>query len=68
MSHLANHQLKASAVPIVPLEQPMNNIKYPIYTQFVPTQQNTPLTQSVSMNGFQKSINGKDTSKKNNNN
>ncbi len=63
MTQLANHQLKSSLPLMAPLEQPMSNLKHPIYTQFAPTQQNTPLTQSLSMNGLQKSFNGKDTSK-----
>ena len=61
MSHLPNQLLKSS-LPLV--DQSMNYMNQSALPQFVPTQQNTPLTQSMSMNGLQKSQNGKDTSKK----
>ena len=60
MSQLPNQLLK-SPLPLV--DQSMNYMNQSALPQFVPTQQNTPLTQSLSMNGLQKSFNGKDTSK-----
>jgi hypothetical protein len=64
MTHLPNQLLKSSLPLVVPADQSMNYINQSALPQFVPTQQNTPLTQSMSMNGLQKSQNGKDTSKK----
>ena len=63
MSQLPNQILKSSLSHIVPVDQSMNYINQSSLPQFVPTQQNTPLTQSMSMNGIQKPQNGKDTSK-----
>ena len=63
MSQLPNHLLKSSMPISPPMDQSMNYLKHSQYPQFVPAQQNTPLTQSMSMNFIQKSQNGKDTSK-----
>jgi hypothetical protein len=63
MSQLPN-QLYKSSLPLgAPMDQSINYLNQGPLPQFVPTQQNTPLTQSMSMNGIQKPINGKDTSK-----
>ena len=63
MSQLPSQLLKSSLPLGVPSAQSMNYLNQSSLPQFVPTQQNTPLTQSMSMNGVQKSQNGKDASK-----
>ena len=63
MSQLPNQLLKSPLPSVAPGDQSMNYLNQSSLPQFVPTQQNTPLTQSMSMNGLQKAQNGKDTSK-----
>ena len=63
MSQLPNQLLKSSIPLVVPVNKSVNYSNHPPLSQYVPTQQNTPLTQSMSMNGLQKPQNGKDTSK-----
>jgi hypothetical protein len=63
MTQLPNQLLKSSIPLVVPVNKSANYSNHPPLSQYVPTQQNTPLTQSMSMNGLQKSQNGKDTSK-----
>ena len=63
MTQFPNHLLKSGVSLIGSMDQSINYINQPPLPQFVPTQQNTPLNQSISMNGGQKPQTGKDTSK-----
>ena len=63
MTQIANQQLKSSIPHIMSGEQSTNYMNQNISGQYTSTQNNTPQTQSISQNGFQKPQNGKDTSK-----
>ena len=62
MTQIPNQQLKSSLPHIMSGDQSANYIQNGS-GQYISTQQNTPLTQSISQNVFQKPQNGKDTSK-----
>ena len=63
MTQIPNQQLKSSIPHIMSGDQSTNYMNQNNSGQYVSTQQNTPLTQSLSQNGFQKPQNGKHTSK-----
>ena len=63
MTQIANQQLKSSIPHIMSGDQSTNYMNQNISGQYTSTQNNTPQTQSISQNGFQKPQNGKDTSK-----
>ena len=64
MTQLPNHILKSGIPGLATIDQPINYMNQTNLPQFVPTQQNTPLNQSMSVNGVQKPLLGKDISKK----
>ena len=63
MTQIPSQQLKSSIPHIISGDQSQNYMNQNPSGQYVSTQQTTPLTQSISQNGFQKPQNGKDTSK-----
>ena len=63
MTQIANQQIKSSIPHIMSGDQSTNYMNQNISGgQYGSTQNNTPQTQSISQNGFQKPQNGKDTS------
>ena len=63
MTQIPSQQLKSSLPHVISGDQSQNYLNQNPSGQFGSTNQNTPLTQSISQNGFQKPQNGKDTSK-----
>ena len=62
MTQIPSQQLKSSLPNVISGDQSQNYLNQNSSGQYVSTNQNTPLTQSISQNGFQKPQNGKDTS------
>ena len=62
MTQIPSQQLKSSLPHMLSGDQSQNYMNQNPSGQYVSTNQNTPCTQSISQNGFQKPQNGKDTS------
>ena len=63
MTQLPNNPLKSSVPKDVPINSSISYLNQPTVPQFVQTQQNTPLSQNMPINGVQKPNIEKDTSK-----